>query len=139
MRNASLGIEHLFSHIRAELSREAASQVACGKVSVAVLGTVIAKVRSVGGGLPGAGRFWGKNRFLKEIHDQGFVLKGPTRSDNGLIYTNPTTGAEVRIMPRPDRKRYRGEPLAKFEGDFYYRYRPGPDQPWGPHQPLPGK
>ncbi|MCC5828033.1 MAG: RHS repeat-associated core domain-containing protein [Phycisphaeraceae bacterium] len=109
-----------------------------GAKTVDAAASATRRTGSVRGALPGAGRLWGRNRFVREIHDQGFVLRGPTRRDNGLIYTNPTSGAEVRIMPRPNRKPYRGEPLEKFQGDFYYRYRPGPDRPWGPHQSLPG-
>ncbi len=90
------------------------------------------------GVLSGSSRLWGKNRFVKELYKQGFVLKGPTKSGGGLIYTNPITRAEVRIMPRPNRMPFKNEPLAKFMGDFYYRYKPGPGKEWGPHIPLPG-
>src|SRR5262249_310122 len=83
-------------------------------------------------GLPGANPKWGKNRLTKELHDRGFVLKGPTRSDGGLIYENPQTGEQVRIMPRPNRTPYRSEPPEKFENSWYYRYKPGGGA-WGPH------
>lgn len=96
-------------------------------------------VSSLPGTLPGSKPEWGKNRFVKELHDRGFVYEGPTNSGDGLMYKNPTTGEEVRVMPDPARTPYRGEPAAKFENDNYYRYRSGPDQPWGPHTTLPDK
>jgi RHS repeat-associated protein len=82
---------------------------------------------------------WGKNRLVKELHDQGYVYEGPTNSGDGLMYKNPGTGEEVRLMPRPDRAPFSGEPSAKFENDWYYRYRSGPDQPWQDHTPVPDK
>ncbi|MEM7248107.1 MAG: RHS repeat-associated core domain-containing protein, partial [Acidobacteriota bacterium] len=81
---------------------------------------------------------WGRNRLVKELHDQGFVLDRPTNSGNGLIYRNLETGTEIRIMPRPTR-RYRGDPPAKHLTEYYYRARSGPDQPWGPHTSIPDK
>ena len=71
---------------------------------------------SQAGGPGWAGPEWGKNRFTKEMHDRGFVLEGPTRSDNGLIYTNPTTGEEIRLMPRPMRPPYRCEHIKALRG-----------------------
>jgi hypothetical protein len=96
-------------------------------------------VTIVAGALPGSNPQWGKNRFVKELQDRGFVYDGPTNSGDGLMYKNPTTGEEVRVMPNPNRTPYRGEPAAKFENDYYYRYRSGPDQEWGPHTTLPNK
>jgi RHS repeat-associated protein len=76
-------------------------------------------VSSLPGTLPGSKPDWGKNRFIKELHDRGFVYDGPTNSGDGLMYKNPTTGEEVRVMPNPNRTPYRGEPAAKFENDNY--------------------
>jgi RHS repeat-associated protein len=103
------------------------------------LADMLGKVATTLTGLPGANPAWGKNRFVKELHSRGFKYEGPTKSDNGLMYKNPQTGEEVRIMPKPNRQPYAGEPAAKFENDWYYRYRSGPDQAWGPHTTLPNK
>jgi hypothetical protein len=81
---------------------------------------------------------WGRNRLVKELHGRGFVLSGPTKSGDGLLYKNAATGEELRIMPRPS-QRYRNDAAAKHEPDYYYRYRSGPDQGWGPHTSLPNK
>src|ERR1700761_6935950 len=71
----------------------------------------------------------------------GYVLSVTAflNSGDGLMYKNPTTGEEVRVMPNPGRTPYRGEPPAKFDNDWYYRYRSGSDQTWGPHTTLPDK
>jgi RHS repeat-associated protein len=82
---------------------------------------------------------WGKNRLVKELQDRGYVLDKPTKSGDGLIYKNAQTGEEVRIMPKPSREPYSGEPAAKFENEWYLRYRTGPDQAWGPHITIPDK
>ena len=37
----------------------------------------------------------------------------------------------------PGQTPYRGEPPAKFENDWYDRYRSGSDQTWGSHTTLP--
>jgi hypothetical protein len=79
---------------------------------------------------------WGRNRFVKELHDAGFKLDRSSRSGGGLIYRHPN-GAEYRVMPRPNR-RHRNDPAAKFQSDHYYRYKP-PNGNWGPHTPLPAK
>lgn len=81
---------------------------------------------------------WGRNRLVKELHDQGFVLDRQTRTGNGLLYRNAKTGEEIRIMPKPS-QRFRNDPLAKHESEYYYRHRTGPDQPWGPHTSIPDK
>jgi len=94
-------------------------------------------VHNTCGPLPESNPQWGKNRVVKELQDRGYVYEGPTTSENGLMYKNATTGEELRVMPSPERPPYRGEPLEKFQNDWYYRYRSGPDQPWGPHQTLP--
>lgn len=96
-------------------------------------------VASLPGTLPGSKPEWGRNRLTKELHDRGYVLEGPTKTGDGLIYRNPATGEEMRIMPQPNRVPYRGEPAAKFENESYYRYRPGPGQPEGPHVSIPDK
>ena len=80
---------------------------------------------------------------LKNSSDTGSwgtsCLSPPLNSGDGLMYKNPTTGEEVRVMPNPGRTPYRGEPPAKFDNDWYYRYRSGSDQTWGPHTTLPDK
>jgi len=109
-----------------------------GKSSVSADGKkFVWEVVSVLSTLPGANPQWGKNRFVKELHDRGFVYEGPTNSGGGFKYRNPTTGEEVRLMPNPGRTPWRGDPAAKFENDWYYRYRSGPGQPEGPHTSLP--
>jgi hypothetical protein len=80
---------------------------------------------------------WGRNRAIKELHARGFRLKEPAKG-RGLIYYHPQTLEEIRIMERPARAPFRGEPAEKFLRPYYYRYRTGIDQPWGPHTPLPG-
>lgn len=89
--------------------------------------------------LPNANPSWGRNRLVKELHDRGFVMTGETRGDGGIIYKNFKTGEEIRVMPRPERAPFRNEPPAKFQNEYYYRYRTGPDQEWGPHTTLPDK
>jgi len=42
-------------------------------------------------------------------------------------------------MPQPNRAPYSNEPPAEFENEWYFRYRIGPDQPWGPHITIPDK
>jgi RHS repeat-associated protein len=96
-----------------------------------------ARCKAPNGRLPGSNPEWGRNRLIKELHDRGFQLQGPTKTGGGLIYRNPKTGEVTRIMPRPNRPPFRGEPPAKFEGDYYYRYQPNPNLPEGPHIPLP--
>jgi RHS repeat-associated protein len=88
-------------------------------------------------GLPNSNNEWGRNRIVKELHDRGFHYTGPTTSDGGAMYKNPTTGEEVRIMPKPNRPLFRSETPEKFHSESYYRYRSGSDQPWGPHTTLP--
>jgi hypothetical protein len=77
------------------------------------------------------------NRFVKELHRKGYSLQGPTKGDGGLIYVNPTTKERVRIMPRPQGPPPRSAPPAKYTDPHYYRYQPSPNDPWGPHTPLP--
>jgi RHS repeat-associated protein len=88
--------------------------------------------------VPGLPSNWGRNRIVKELHDRGFILAGRTRSGNGMLYRHPQTGEELRIMPRPS-QRFRNDPPAKHEADYYYRYRTGVDQPWGSHVSIPNK
>jgi RHS repeat-associated protein len=80
-------------------------------------------------------RQWGRNRLIKELHDRGFRLEGPTRRGGGLIYQNEA-GDRVRIMPRPVGVRPRSAPPAKYENSYYYRYAPANGR-WGPHTTLP--
>jgi len=80
---------------------------------------------------------WGKERLVKELHDEGFKLKGPSSSGGGLIYQHPETGEIYRIMPQPKRPPFRMEPRAKFENDFYYRYQANSNVPEGIHVTIP--
>lgn len=86
--------------------------------------------------IPNTNPSWGVNRLRKELYRQGYSLKGAARSD-GFIYRN-AFGAEIRILNRP-LKRYRTDPPQKFWNEFYYRFRPGKDQGWGDHIPIPDK
>ncbi|MDI1226180.1 MAG: DUF6531 domain-containing protein [bacterium] len=92
----------------------------------------------LGGGLPNANAAWGKNRLIKELHDRGFIYDKPTTGEGGFIYKNANTGEQIRILPRPNRVPYSNDPTAKFENDWYYRYRTR-DQPWGPATTIPNK
>ncbi len=86
--------------------------------------------------IPGTNPSWGLNRLTKELYDRGFVLSGQARSP-GLIYENPATGEQVRIMERPP-YRYPSDPPEKFTFEHYYRYSPGNGMP-GKHVPIPDK
>jgi hypothetical protein len=77
------------------------------------------------------------NRLTKELYDRGFVLNGPTRAP-GLLYENPETGEQVRVMERPELQR-RSDPPEKFIFENYYRYRPSINDPFGSHVPIPNK
>lgn len=81
---------------------------------------------------------WGRNRLVKELHKQGFVLDRPTRNGTGKLYRHPKSGAEVRIMKRPQ-QRFRKDPPAKHQSGHYYRKRSGPDKAWGAHTSIPDK
>ncbi|MEQ1650330.1 MAG: phage portal protein, partial [Hyphomicrobiaceae bacterium] len=87
--------------------------------------------------VPGTNPAWGVNRLTKDLYDRGYILERPARGA-GMIYTNPGTGEEVRIMEYPIR-RYRTDPDEKFYYDYYYRYRTGNDQGWGRATPVPNK
>jgi hypothetical protein len=80
---------------------------------------------------------WGKNRMVKELHDHGFTLVGPTTSGNGLMYSN-SNGDRIRIMPRPNASPTRTSPPEKYEGEYYYRFCEKNGE-WGPHIPIPDK
>lgn len=75
---------------------------------------------------------WGRGRLESEMRDRGYRLERSTRGEGGLLYRNSRTGEEVRIMPRPT-ETFRDEPIEKHLNSHYFRYRTGPDQPWGPH------
>jgi hypothetical protein len=91
------------------------------------------------GRIPNTNPDWGVNRLTKELYGRGYKFEGMTRSGGGRIYRNPATGEEVRIMPRPNREPFRTESPEKFSGDYYYRYRPNPNLPEGPHVSIPPK
>ena len=86
--------------------------------------------------LPGASPSWGVNRLRGELSERGFSLQRPARGD-GLIFENPTTGEQLRIMERPTR-RYRTDSDAKHTFEYYYRYRRS-NGSWGAHVPIPDK
>ena len=87
--------------------------------------------------IPNTNPSWGVNRLVKELHDQGYVLAKPTRAP-GLMYENPSTGEQVRIMEQP-LATFRTDSAQKHFNDFYYRYRSRDDQPWGDHVTIPNK
>jgi hypothetical protein len=90
------------------------------------------------GAIPNTNPSWGVNRLVKELHDQGYVLIQPSRRGSGLVYENPSTGEQVRIMERPPTQ-YRGSPPEKYTFEHYYRYRPGRGKGEGAHVPIPNK
>ena len=73
-----------------------------------------------------------------ELRDRGFVLAKPTRGEGGLLYRNPTTGEEIRIMPRPS-EQFRDEDIEKHLSDHYYRYRRHGSAEWEDHTLIPDK
>jgi hypothetical protein len=81
---------------------------------------------------------WGRNRVEAELRDRGFTLNRPTRGEGGLLYRNPATGEEIRIMPRPAEV-FRDEPIEKHLNAYYYRYRPNGNVEWGQHTTIPDK
>jgi len=87
--------------------------------------------------IPDTNPGWGVNRLTKELYDRGFFLERPTDSP-GLLYKNPETGEEVRIMERPLSQRP-SDPAEKFTFGHYYRYRPGRGEREGAHVPIPDK
>jgi HK97 family phage portal protein len=86
--------------------------------------------------IPSTNPSWGVNRLTKELQDQGYILDRPTRGA-GLLYVNPETGDQVRIMERPSRSFSTDSPQKHFN-DFYYRYKPA-GQGWGAHITIPNK
>jgi hypothetical protein len=87
--------------------------------------------------LPGTNPSWGVNRLRAELNERGFTLQRPARGD-GLIFENPTTGEELRIMERPV-TRWRSDPAEKHTFEYYYRYRSQRGAPEGTHIPIPDK
>jgi hypothetical protein len=87
--------------------------------------------------IPNTNPSWGVNRLTKELYDQGYVLEKSTRSP-GLLYTNPETGEQVRIMERPPRS-FRTDSPQKHSNDYYYRYRPSVNDPYGSAISVPNK
>jgi hypothetical protein len=88
--------------------------------------------------IPDTNPSWGVNRLTKELYDRGYFLETPTDSP-GLLYKNPETGEEVRIMERPTSRRYSNDPPEKHTFEHYYRYRPGFGKREGAHVPIPDK
>jgi HK97 family phage portal protein len=87
--------------------------------------------------IPDTSPSWGVSRLTKELYERGYFLERPTDSP-GLLYKNPATGEEVRIMERPP-SRNRGDPPEKFTFEHYYRYRKGFGKEEGSHVPIPDK
>jgi hypothetical protein len=87
--------------------------------------------------IPGTNPSWGVNRLRKELREMGYQFTQPTR-DPGQLFENPATGAQVRIMERPQQGPSRSEPLQKFLNDYYYRYKPL-NRSWGSHITIPNK
>jgi hypothetical protein len=77
---------------------------------------------------------WGVNRLRKELASQGYAFRGPSESP-GLLFRNPVTGEQVRIMERPPH-RYRSDPPRKHLYQYYYRYRRSGDLKEGAHIPI---
>jgi hypothetical protein len=87
--------------------------------------------------IPGSNPSWGLNRLRDELHAKGFIFEQTTRSP-GWLYSNPTTGEQVRLMEQPQ-FRHRTDPPEKFYFDHYYRFRYRDDQIWGSPIPIPRK
>ena len=87
--------------------------------------------------IPNTNPSWGVNRLVKELHEQGYVLDKPTRSP-GLLYINPATGEQVRLMERPS-KSFRTDSPQKHSNDYYYRYRASENDPFGSAITIPNK
>lgn len=87
--------------------------------------------------LPGANPAWGVNRLQSELYNRGFYFQRLTDAP-GVLYQNPLTGEEVRIMERPTRT-WRSDPPEKHYFEYYYRYRAGYGKPEGAHTPIPNK
>jgi hypothetical protein len=88
--------------------------------------------------IPDANPDWGVNRLVKELQARGYSLDRPADGP-GLIYRNPTTGEEVRIMRRPVSNPRRTDPPEKRANDYYYRYRRGIGKHEGSHMAIPDK
>ena len=87
--------------------------------------------------IPNTNPSWGINRLRKELNDQGYVFVKPTRAP-GLLYENQSTGEQVRIMRRPSTSS-RTDSSQKHFNDYYYRYRPNVNHPFGSHITIPNK
>jgi hypothetical protein len=88
--------------------------------------------------IPDTNPDWGVNRLVKELQARGYKLDRP--ADNpGLIYKNPATGEEVRIMQRPETTPRRTDPPEKRASNYYYRYLRGPGKHEGAHMAIPDK
>jgi len=80
---------------------------------------------------------WGRNRIEAEARQRGFVLNRKSDTGGGFLYENPATGERLRIMPRPFASRkFSNDDIEKHLTDFYYRYKPGPNAPEGPHSAI---
>ncbi|WBT36682.1 MULTISPECIES: hypothetical protein [Hyphomicrobium] len=88
--------------------------------------------------IPDTNPDWGVNRLVKELQARGYGLEKPAR-DPGLIYKNPATGEEVRIMQRPEATPWRTDPSEKRANSYYYRYRRGSGKGEGAHMAIPDK
>jgi hypothetical protein len=80
---------------------------------------------------------WGRNRIVAEARQRGFILNRKSDTGGGFLYENPATGERLRIMPRPFASRkFSNDDIEKHLTDFYYRYKPGPNAPEGPHSAI---
>ncbi len=87
--------------------------------------------------IPGTNPTWGVNRLRKELNQQGYLFKEATDSP-GWLYEKPQTGEQIRIMERPTRT-WRTDSPQKHYNDYYYRYRPSRNAPYGSHISIPNK
>jgi len=87
--------------------------------------------------IPNTNPSWGVNRLRKELNEMGYQLKDSTRAP-GLFYENAESGEQVRIMERPNQQ-FRSDPPQKHYNDYYYRYRPSRNVPYGSHITIPDK
>lgn len=76
---------------------------------------------------------------MKELHARGYSLDRPAADGPVLIYKNPATGEEVRIMQKPKTQPWGTDPPEKRANNYYYRYRRGVGKREGAHMAIPDK
>ncbi|MEQ1613896.1 MAG: hypothetical protein ABL904_14210 [Hyphomicrobiaceae bacterium] len=87
--------------------------------------------------IPNTNPSWGVNRLTKELYENGYRLRETTRAP-GFFYENAETGEQVRLMERPS-QRFRSDSPQKHYNEYYYRYRPSRNVPYGSHITIPDK